>query len=156
MKISKQFIFITLMLSSLTACTPNISPDLYATTETGQASHTEGGVVVNARPVAVTGSADGNNWGALGGGAAGAVAGSAIGGGARMNILGGIAGAVGGAILGNAIQNSATTQQGMEYIVKLDNGNLVTVTQSVRPIFNECQKVYVIFGQQVRIIPEIV
>ncbi len=154
MKILKQFFFITLIMTVITACTPNISPDQYATTEAGQASHTVTGVVMNARPVVVTGTADGNNWGALGGGAVGAVAGSAIGGGARMNILGGIAGAVGGALLGNAIQNSATTQQGMEYIVRTDTGNLLTVTQAPRPAFSEGERVYVIFGQQVRIVPE--
>lgn len=153
MKILKQFALIVLMITVVTACTPNISPNQYATTEVGQANRTVPGVIVNERQVVVTGSADGNNWGALGGGAAGAVAGSAIGGGTRMNILGGIAGAIGGAVLGNAIQNSATTQNGMEYIVRMDNGNLITVTQSMQPLFNKGQQVYVLFGDRVRIIP---
>ncbi len=141
------------MFTVVTACTANLSPNQYATTETGQASKTVPGTIVNARHVLVTGSADGNNWGALGGGAAGAVAGSAIGGVTRVNILGGIAGAIGGAIIGNAIQNSATTQNAMEYVVRMDDGNLVTVTQSVQPLFSKGQQVYVIFGDRVRIIP---
>lgn len=153
MKILKQFALIVLMSVVVTACTPNISPNQYATTEVGQANKTVPGVIVNARQVVVTGSDDGNNWGALGGGAVGAVAGSAIGGGARMNILGGIAGAIGGALVGNAIQNSATTQCAMEYIVRIDNGELITVTQAVHPLFNKGQQVYVIFGDRVRIIP---
>ena len=66
--------------------------------------------------------------GALGGGAIGAVAGSALGGG-RGSILTGIAGGIAGAVAGNAIENSAAVSQGVEITVRLDNGALRAITQ---------------------------
>ena len=67
--------------------------------------------------------------GALGGGAAGAVAGSTIGGG-KGSILAAIAGGLVGAVAGNAVENGVAKRSGVEITVRLDNGDLRAITQS--------------------------
>ena len=66
-------------------------------------------------------------------------------------------GAVGGAILGgfagNAAQEGLTSQQGYEYIVRLDNGNTVSTTQGADVLLNPGQRCQIIFGNPARIIP---
>ena len=58
-----------------------------------------------------------------------------------------IAGAIGGAIIGglagNAIENSANKQNGVEIIVKLDNGQIIAVAQGADEQFHigDCGRV---------------
>jgi outer membrane lipoprotein SlyB len=67
--------------------------------------------------------------GALGGGALGAVAGSAIGGG-KGSIATAIIGGIAGAVAGNAVENGVAVQNGVEITVRLDSGDLRAITQS--------------------------
>jgi len=55
--------------------------------------------------------------GGMAGGAAGAVAGLSIGDGGRANALGAIGGAIVGSIACAEVEQHATRQQGMEYVV---------------------------------------
>lgn len=99
----------------LNACA-NISPDTVTASNANDVQSAVEGVIVSKRNVTVKG--DNNAIGTLAGAGIGAVAGSAVGGG-NMRYITGIAGAVAGGAAGNAIQDKVTTQQGIEYIVKL-------------------------------------
>ncbi len=100
----------------LTACAPNISPDVVSASNANEMQSAVEGVIVSKRIVTVKG--DSNAAGTLAGGIIGAVAGSAVGGG-NMRYITGAAGAVAGGAAGNAIQDTLQTQQGIEYVVKL-------------------------------------
>lgn len=141
---------VVLMAGFLTACTPDISAGSYNTGQVGQASRTESGTIIAARPVNVANS--GIGLGTIGGALIGGVAGSAIGGGTRMNVLGALGGAAAGGALGNYAEGKMTSQTGMQYTIKLANRSVVTITQGMDPILNVGQHVYVIFGNPARVI----
>ena len=117
-------------LGLLAGCTPNISSDSYNTTDTQHVSQVRHGVIVSISKVKVSGAdSKAGNWaGTLAGGAAGGVAGSAVGQGTGSALMA-IGGALLGGIAGNKAQEAMTTQDATQYIVKLQNGNTVSVTQ---------------------------
>lgn len=136
----------------LLGCTRNISPDTYAVGSVGQINRAIRGIIINARQVNVSGSQTG--VGAAAGAAAGGVAGSAIGGAMRENIVGAIGGAVVGGIVGGMVEEGATSQQGIEYVVETENGALITIVQGTDPPLAMGQKVIVIYGQKSRVIAD--
>ena len=136
---------------ALAACTPNISPDSYSVGAVGQVNRAVGGVIVSARPVAVEGTRSGLGAGA--GAVAGGVAGSTIGGNTEANIVAAVGGAVVGGLAGAAIEESATSQTAMEYVVEAENGALLTVVQGGSPLPIGL-RVLVIYGSRARIIPK--
>ena len=101
------------------------------------------GVVEQVRPVVIQG--DNTGVGAVAGAGLGGVAGSTIG-----HNTGSVAGAVGGAILGglagNAVEKSARKQNGVEVTVKLDNGQVIAVTQGADEQFYVGDRVRVLSG----------
>jgi len=120
----------------LSACAPNISPDVVSASQANEVQSAVEGVVVSKRIVTVKG--DNNMVGTLAGAVIGAVAGSAVGGG-NMRYITGTAGAVGGGAAGNAIEDKLTTQQGIEYVVKLaqqDSGSTTISTTGQNSDFN--------------------
>jgi outer membrane lipoprotein SlyB len=134
------------------SCTPNVSPNSYAVGSVGQVNRAVRGKVVSVRPVHISGSQSG--VGGAAGAAGGAVAGSAIGGGARENVLGAIGGAVVGGIAGSMIEEGATKQEGIEYVVETENGSLITLVQGNDTFFSVGDKVIVLYGTPSRIIPD--
>lgn len=132
------------------ACTSNIGANQYATSATGQVNSAVRGVVVSVRQVVAQSN---NGAGQLIGGAAGGVAGSAIGGDSTAHILGAIGGAVIGGIAGEMAQNELSKQSAYEYVIQLDNGKLVTITQGTDILLSPGQKCIVLFGSQSRVIP---
>ena len=145
-----------LLLSALTvvvplaACTPNISPDSYSVGSVGQVNRVVRGVIVSARPVAVSGTNTGIGAGA--GAIAGGTGGSTIGGSAAGNIVGAVAGAVVGGVIGAAVEEGATRQTGMEYVIEAENGALITLVQGDEEPLSVGQKVMVIYGTRARVI----
>ena len=136
---------------ALAACTRDISPDSYSVGAVGQVNRAVGGVIVSARPVSVEGTRSGLGAGA--GAVAGGVAGSTIGGSTEANIIAAVGGAVAGGLAGAAIEESATRQTAMEYVVEAENGALLTVVQGGSPLPIGL-KVLVIYGSRARIIPK--
>ena len=133
------------------ACTTNINPDTYTVGSTQRAQRSVSGVIVSARPVNVQGT---SQTGTLIGAAAGGVAGSAIGGGTRANILGALGGAVLGGIAGNMVEKGITNQTGVEYTVRTNNGENITLVQGTSPTFAVGQKVLIVYGKEARIIAD--
>jgi outer membrane lipoprotein SlyB len=114
----------------LGGCARNISPHVYSEKSVDEAADTYEGVVLTARRVTVKGSESlkDNTIGGAAGGVTGAVLGSMIGGGrgsALAAVGGGLLGAVGGAYA----QDALSTQEGMQYVVRLTNGQLKTIVQ---------------------------
>lgn len=113
----------------LTACAPNISPDVVSASNANEVQTAVEGVIVSKRNVTVKG--DSNMLGTGIGAVAGGIAGSTIGQG-RGEMLATLGGAVLGGVAGNVAQDKLTTQQGIEYVVKLtqqDSGS-TTITST--------------------------
>lgn len=146
-----QLCIVIFSLSMLTACAPNLSSGSYTGSQVGVANKTVTGTIVGKRVVQIDNN---SGMGGLLGAGAGAVAGSAIGGGARANILGGIGGAVAGGLIGNAVDKGIHSQQGFEYIIKVSQNNTISVTQAADTNLSVGQKVMVIYGNPVRVIPQ--
>lgn len=135
----------------LAACTSDISSSHYSAGSVGSVAQTMGGTVVSVRQITV--SSEDNNAGTLIGGAMGGVAGSQIGGGSTAHILGAVGGAVIGGIAGNAAQRGLSSQNGYEYVIRLDNGSMVTVAQGADILLNPGQRCYVSLGNPARVMP---
>jgi outer membrane lipoprotein SlyB len=113
---------VTLCGLLLAGCTPSYSPDTYAAAAAQQANKVDQGIVVGVRAVQI--SAD-TTLGTATGGAAGGVVGSTVGGGAT-SALGAVGGTVAGGVVGNVLGHVAGDTDGFEYIVKKDNGDLLS------------------------------
>lgn len=139
-----------LAASGLYGCASDIDSNYYSTGSVGQLSQAQGCTVVSVRPIQV---ATQNGMGTAIGGIAGGVAGSQIGGGNTAHLLGAVGGAILGGMAGNAAQKGLTSQQGYEYIVRLDNGNTVSTTQGSDVLLNPGQRCQLIMGNPARVIP---
>lgn len=115
-------------LLMLSACATNMRDDVV--TSGASAGKVVYGTVVSYRAVTIKDSKElgGNAAGGLTGGVAGGVAASAIGSGTGST-LATVGGVVAGAILGAMVEDMLSTDEGREYVIKLDapkNPNLVT------------------------------
>lgn len=139
------------LIMPIAACTSDISSSHYSTSSVGAVAQVVAGTVVSVRQITV--SSEDNNAGTLIGGALGGIGGSTIGGGSTAHALGAVGGAVIGGIAGNAAQRGLSSQQGYEYVVRLDNGNMLTVTQGNDVLLNPGQRCYVTLGSPARVMP---
>ncbi len=142
------------MILGVTACTANLNSDNYQTSAAGRINSVQEGVIINVRDVRV--ATEGGGFGSLAGGVAGGAAGSMIGGNTAVNVIGAVGGAVLGSALGAKAQEGLSAQRGYEYIVKLDSGRAITLTQGTDVKLSVGQPVYVLDadgGHRARIIP---
>lgn len=145
-------------LNTLTACAPKIGGSDYSIRGVGEVNQVQYGTVIAARPITVQGKRleeQGKlGTGAILGGGAGAVAGSLVGRGATPWIVGTL-GALAGGAAGHAIENQATSQQGMEYEVQLDTGGSISLTQGTEPMLSVGQRVKVLSSarERSRVVP---
>lgn len=139
-----------LTAAGIAGCASDIDSNYYSTGSVGQVSQAQGCTVVSVRPIKVSTQ---NGAGTAIGGIAGGIAGSQIGGGNTAHLLVAVGGAILGGFAGNAAQEGLTSQQGYEYIVRLDNGNTVSTTQGADVLLNPGQRCQIIFGNPARIIP---
>jgi outer membrane lipoprotein SlyB len=114
-----------LSIAALAACATT-DPNTISYRDAQRMSTVQDATVLSVRPVKVDGSQSGG--GAAAGGVVGAVAGSSIGG-RRDNLAFGVLGAVAGAVAGNAIERSATSENAVEILVQLPNGERRAVVQ---------------------------
>ena len=134
----------------LAGCAADINSNHYATSNTGAVGQAMSCTVVSVRQVGV--SSSDSSAGAIIGAIGGGVAGSTIGRG-RGSVLGALGGAALGGLAGNATQSAVSKQDGLEYIVKLDNGSLRTITQGTDVYMQPGQRCYLLYGEQSRVIP---
>ena len=83
--------------------------------------------------------------GTLAGGVVGGVAGSTVGGG-RGSTIAAVIGAVAGGLAGSAIEEGVTRKEGVEVTVRLDNGNMIAITQEADEQFKPGERVRVLSG----------
>ena len=140
--------FSTLLLSG---CASNINSDHYDTSAAGRISTVSQCTVLNVRYVGV--SNDGST-GTLIGGLAGGIAGSTIGGGSTAHTLGAVGGALLGGMVGGATEKGVTSQTGIEYILKLDNGQVISITQGTNQALGVGQRCLVLYGNPSRVIAQ--
>jgi outer membrane lipoprotein SlyB len=111
----------------LAACaTRESSSGTYSQSETGKEQTVRFATVEAVRPVAITGNRSGA--GAIVGGVLGGVAGSGAGQG-RTGAVGAVLGGVAGGIAGDAIEEKATSKEGVEITVRLESGELRAIVQ---------------------------
>lgn len=146
-------IFALFMVVALTACGANLDLDRYETSGAGNVNTVSEGVIISARPVTI--ATENGDVGQLAGGIIGGVAGGQIGDSALTQTIGAVGGAVLGGYLGGKAQEGLSRQAGLEYIVKLDSGKTITLTQGDDVKFSVGQSVYVLdadYGERARII----
>ena len=135
-------IFALFMVMALTACGANLDLDRYETSGAGNVNTVSEGVIISARPVTI--ATENGDVGQLAGGIIGGVAGGQISDNALTQTIGAVGGAVLGGYLGGKAQEGLSAQGGIEYIVKLDSGKAVTLTQANDVKFSVGQSVYVL------------
>jgi len=138
------------MVAGLVACTPDYSPNTYATNAVQQANKVDQGVIVGVREVGVSAA---GTTGAVVGGAAGGLAGAQAGSGAT-SAFGALGGALVGGIAGSAAEHVVGDTRAFEYIVRKPNGDLLSVTQKDAQPLAVGQKVLVIAGNQARVVAD--
>ncbi len=139
----KRVLFCICAYFYLTGCASSLSGDTYSRKDARQEMQVFNGTIQSVRPVVIQGEA--GLLGQIGGALIGGLAGNAIGGGKGKNLATG-AGAVGGAVAGGALEQKLTSAQGLEIIVKLENGQTRAITQQVKTV-NEFYA-----GERVRLI----
>ena len=129
---------------AVSGCARQISPNVVEGPAVGEVMRTYTGMVRSARFVEVQDSdtLDQNRTGQIIGGLAGGVAGSRIGGGLGKAIAIG-AGALIGAAIGSVAEQEAKRQLAAEYVIELDNGELLTVVQGTVPEILPGDRVFV-------------
>ena len=147
----KKILSTVLTVALLAGCADNINSDHYSTSQTGRVSTVSQCTVLSVRQVGVN---DNSGAGTMIGGLAGGVAGSTIGHGYSANALGAIGGALVGGLVGSAAEKGLTAQTGLEYIVKLDNGQVISITQGTGQALGVGQRCLVLFGSTNRVIAQ--
>lgn len=144
-----KFLTATAAFLFLCGCQADIDSNQYSAASTGRASAASPCTVINVRQVKVKTD---NELGTIIGGAAGGIAGYSIGSGKTAHLLGGLGGAVLGGIAGDATQGALSSQSAYEYVVKLDNGQIMTLTQGSDALLAPGQKCMMLFGNPSRLI----
>jgi outer membrane lipoprotein SlyB len=129
----------------LSSCAPKLGGSDYSARGVGEISTTLKGKVAAMRPITINGSDGKLGAGAVIGGASGALLGSTIGNG-KGRILGGTLGGLAAGAAGHFLEQKMTEQEGFEYQVQLDRGDLITIAQGAEPKLAVGQKVLVIQG----------
>jgi outer membrane lipoprotein SlyB len=127
----------------LAGCAASQSGSAYERRQARQEMSVRLGVVESVRRVTVEGTK--SPVGSVAGAGVGAIAGSNIGRG-RGSTAGAIVGAVVGGVAGSAIEEQVTSKDGLEITVKLDNGQLIAVTQEADEAFHPGERVRVLKG----------
>lgn len=141
---------IALLGGGLVACAPANTNSTFSSAAVGRTASVSRGTILSMREVQIARD-DAPGLGALGGAAAGGVAGSFIGGDTRSNILGALGGAVVGGLAGNAIQNQVTRGTATEFIIQEDGGGTIAVVQSNEDRFVPGERVLIIRGDRTRL-----
>ena len=143
---------------AVAGCARQISPDVHAGRTAGDTLRTYEATIQQARLVEIqeTDTLERNTTGQLLGGIAGGVAGARFGDGVGR-ALASLGGAIIGSFIGAYAEQEIKRQPAVEYIVRTDTGELLTIVQGVEPRMLAGQRVYVQEGYsgRGRIIPAV-
>jgi outer membrane lipoprotein SlyB len=141
MKTTALALTFTLLLGG---CASSLSGSTYSRDQARGEMSVRMGVVESVRQVQIEGTR--SPVGSIAGGVIGGVAGRNMGGGSG-SIVGSVVGAVAGGVAGSAIEEGITRQTGLEITVKLDNGQLIAITQAADEDFRPGERVRVLSGR---------
>ena len=127
----------------LSACAPGQGANSYSRSQARTEQSVRMGTVEGVRVVRLEGTR--SPVGTLAGGVVGGVAGSTVGGG-RGSTSAAVIGAVAGGLAGSAIEEGVTRKEGVEVTVRLDNGNMIAITQEADEQFKPGERVRVLSG----------
>ena len=137
-------------LLGLAGCAPTNTNTTYGAADIGRTQNVSYGVIVSMRPVIVQSEPTG--VGTVAGAVAGATAGSLIGrNDARANVLGAVGGAIVGGVAGTMVEHAASTGTAMEFIIREDNGNTISVVQTNENNFQPGERIVLTRGARTRI-----
>ena len=132
-------------------CAEDLSGSSYGRSSARSAYTEMEGEILSVAPVTIEGRE--GVLGGLAGGIIGAAVGSTIGGGHGRDVAAAIGG-VAGAAAGAGAEKAGTKQNGVELRVKLDDGRIMNVTQTLGDdSFAPGQRVRVLFGADTRVRP---
>jgi len=136
-----------LAVLSAGACARQISPDVHTGRDAGAVMRTETGFVEAVRVVEIQESdtLEGNKTGQVLGGLAGGAAATRFGQGVGK-ALAAAGGAIVGAFIGAYAEQEIKRQPALEYVIRTDRGELVTVVQGTDRPLEIGQRVYVQYG----------
>ncbi|MBU4055878.1 MAG: glycine zipper 2TM domain-containing protein [Proteobacteria bacterium] len=137
------FVIAALVAGLCASCASSRSANVYSRDQARQAQNVQMGVVASVKSVLIEGTK--TPLGTIAGGALGGVAGSAVGGGKGAQLMT-VVGAIAGAAAGTAAEEGITRKQGLEIIVRLDNGTLLSVVQEADVAFQAGDSVKIITG----------
>ena len=120
------------LLAVLAAGCASSSTNTYSGNDVGQVIETAQGTVVSSRVVEIKGGSN-SNVGAIGGGLAGATTGAVIAKGGNASLAAGILGGLAGAGIGYLVEQEARSGEGIEYVIRMDDGRVVTLVQNREP-----------------------
>ena len=143
MTFRKTLVFLSLALLAfiIQGCAPSASGKVYTREQARQGMQIYYGTVQQVSPVTIEGTQTG--LGTLAGGALGVGVGQTVGGGAGRT-LAAVVGGVAGALTGQATEKQVTTKDGLEIMVALDNGDIVSVVQENDILFSAGERVRVL------------
>ena len=138
------------------ACT-NTAPTNVKTSDAQKITSIEYGIIKNSSPIKIKGE---SNWiGATAGGMIGGLLGTQICGeeeiiGTKCQDIAVVFGTIGGAAIGSVTQAKLGDHDGFQYIVDLDNNeNDIALMQGDSEALKNGQRVVIIYGSEVRIMP---
>ncbi len=132
---------LALLLFIVQGCAPSASGKVYTRDQARQGMTVQYGTVQQVSEVTIEGTQSG--LGTLAGGALGAGVGQTMGSGAGRT-LAAVAGGVAGAIAGQATEKGVTTKTGLEIMVQLDSGEILSVVQESDTLFQAGERVRVL------------
>ena len=127
----------------LTGCISSRSGQVYSRDQARTAQSVMMGTVESVRSVTIEGTQ--TPVGSVAGGVLGGVLGSTIGDGSGRAVAT-VAGALAGAVAGSAAEEGLTRKNGLEIVVKKDNGGSVLVVQEADQTFTPGERVRLVTG----------
>lgn len=136
---------IAILLISIffTGCVSSRSGNVYSRDQAMKSHSVKYGTIESIRTVEIEGTRSG--IGAMAGGAAGGAVGSTIGNGSGRTVAT-VLGAIAGGIAGHTAEEGLTDKEGLEIMVKLDDGDLTSVVQEADVNFQKGDRVRVLTG----------
>jgi len=147
-----RFPIILLAALPLWACGSKYSADEYSARAVQQANPVQQGVIAGSRRVAI--AAGGEAGAAAGAAAGGVLGGAAAAGNSVSGALGAVGGALVGGLVGSAAERSGANTDAVEYLVRRNDGDLVSITQRDAVPIPLGTRVLVITGNQARVVPD--
>ncbi len=141
MKYSTTLLAATAMAALLAGCAPGLGGSSYSREQARREQTVRMGYVESLREVKLEGTRSG--VGPAAGAVVGGIAGSTVGQG-RGSAIAAVIGAVAGGVAGQATEQGVTGKRGVEVTVKLDNGQMVAITQEADDTFRPGDRVRIL------------